>query len=854
MPRVREHVVVTRQALGVCVYRFRTTVRRRRAGYLALVVLLGLVGGLAMGAVAAARRTQSSFPLYMASTHPPDLFGITAFVNPTPGVAGRGYDAPLVAAIARLPHVTEVGNQSGLNIIPLGPHGAPLSPASFPASAGEAAGLDENFSYSHVGATATSGRLPRPTDAHAFVTSATTARLLHFHVGESVTFGVYTNAQTNLRAFGTARVVPHERFRATMVGIVLQSTAVVEDDVDVPNNANILAFPPARAAPLLSCCAYYTGTEVKVDGTSRAVAEVQARITALLPPGFSPFTANPAPAIVAKAERAIKPESIALGVFGAFAALAALLIAAQMIGRQVRLGSAEVTTLRALGADPAMTVGDGLVGILGAVVLGAFAAAVVAVALSPLSPLGPARPVYPTPGVAFDWTVLGSGVAVLVVVLGAVGLFLAYRNAPHRASARRRHAPTRPSTLADSAAAIGLSPAAVTGVRFAVEPGGGEAEAVPVRSAMLGATLAIVIVVATVTFGASLNALVSHPALYGWNWDYELTASQGGVMPGARSAQLLDHDHEVAAWNGILFDTLRVGDLPAVAAIAERAGATVAPPVLSGHGVERPDQIVLGAVTLGQLHAHLGETVTVSNGATRPVRLRIVGTATMPTIGVGGNQHPEMGTGALVANRVLPATSSTGYSLPGAAPGPDAILVRLAHGVSAAAGRRSLQRIAASTSTPADYGVVVDAVQRPAEIVNYRSMGATPAILGAGLAAGAVAALGLTLMASVRRRRRDLALLKTLGFTQRQLASVVAWQSSVAVVIGAVVGIPLGIVLGRTLWDLFAREISAVPAPSVPVVGVVVIGLGSLVLANLIAAVPGRVAARTSTDVLLRAE
>ena len=39
--------------------------------------------------------------------------------------------------------------------------------------------------------------------------------------------------------------------------------------------------------------------------------------------------------MVAKAERAVKPESIALGVFGLIAALAALLIAAQVIGRQI---------------------------------------------------------------------------------------------------------------------------------------------------------------------------------------------------------------------------------------------------------------------------------------------------------------------------------------------------------------------------------------------------------------------------------------------------------------------------------------------------------------------------------------
>jgi len=148
----------------------------------------------------------------------------------------------------------------------------------------------------------------------------------------------------------------------------------------------------------------------------------------------------------------------------------------------------------------------------------------------------------------------------------------------------------------------------------------------------------------------------------------------------------------------------------------------------------------------------------------------------------------------------------------------------------------------------------VTGVLRPAEIVNYRSLGGTPVFLGAGLATGAVAALALTLLASVRRRRRDLALLKTLGFTGPQLAAAVAWQSTIAVVIGTVVGVPFGIALGRWLWDLFARSIHAVPAPSVPVVSVTLIALGALVLANVVAALPGRLAARTPTALLLHSE
>ena len=146
------------------------------------------------------------------------------------------------------------------------------------------------------------------------------------------------------------------------------------------------------------------------------------------------------------------------------------------------------------------------------------------------------------------------------------------------------------------------------------------------------------------------------------------------------------------------------------------------------------------------------------------------------------------------------------------------------------------------------------AVQYPAEIENYRSIGATPLVLAAGLAFAAIMALGLTLVASVRRRRRDLALLKSLGFTQRQLTASVIWQATVMAVIGVVVGIPLGIALGRWLWVLFAREIYAVPAPTVPALPLVLVGLGALLLANVVAALPGRYAARTPTALVLRAE
>jgi len=211
-----------------------------------------------------------------------------------------------------------------------------------------------------------------------------------------------------------------------------------------------------------------------------------------------------------------------------------------------------------------------------------------------------------------------------------------------------------------------------------------------------------------------------------------------------------------------------------------------------------------------------------------------------------------MGSGALLSASIVPAILKNPFNDP--LPGPNAYFIDVKPGVDPAAARRSLEAMVDPLTNTANFGVLLLDVLRPAEIVNYHTLGTTPAILGAALGAGALAALALTLFASVRRRRRDLALLKTLGFTRRQTATTVAWQANVAVLVGMVAGIPLGIVAGRILWDAFAREINAVPVPVVPVVPVVLVGIGALVLANAISYLPGRIAARTPTAVLLRTE
>jgi hypothetical protein len=384
---------------------------------------------------------------------------------------------------------------------------------------------------------------------------------------------------------------------------------------------------------------------------------------------------------------------------------------------------------------------------------------------------------------------------------------------------------------------------------------------------LAGAVVAVAVVTATLTFSSSLNTLVTHPKLYGWNWDYALQ-TQDNIPPQALAA--LDHDPDVAAWSGYSDPDLQI-DGQTVPALTTNGAPKVGPPILSGHNLQRGHaQVVLGAATLASLHTHIGASVTIGYGSpnTAPLYLpptpaKVVGTATFPAIAGSSTfaEHTSMGTGALVTDDVLPAAFLRATEAPDPTlDGPALVFVRVRPNVTPSAGHKDMERIisVAAKAFARDPNAVGDTVtilpvQRPAEIVNYQSTGSTPVVLASGLATGAVIALAVALVATVRKRRQDLALLKTLGFTKGQLAVTLTWQATVTAVVGIVIGVPVGIAAGRQLWIIFARSIDAVPEPSVPL-SIILVAAGTLVLANLVAAVPGRVAASTPAAIILRGE
>lgn len=843
-----------RTGIKVAWYRTRCQFGQRRGGFAVIVVLLALVGGLALGSIAAARRTDSSFPRYLADSNASDLSVSTGVGSNNDTSA---YTSLLMKRIAGLPDVRHVEVSAFVLAAPLEPDGAPDLKVTD--ALGAVASIN-GLLFDQDRVAVIDGRLADPARADELMVDPNAARLLHVRVGQSMMVGGYSGEQTQNPEFGTPRVPPVVRVKVTIVGIVDLADQVVEDDVD--RSTDFMILTPAFGRKALNIVSGET-YGVQLRRGAGDVTHFEQEFARLVPPG-SFFQFHVTSSVESKVQRAIKPEAIALLIFGLIALAAALVIGLQAVSRQVRARNDELRILQALGASPLSVVLDSFGGVLVAIVLGTLAAVGAAIALSPLAPIGPVRPIDPSPGVNVDWTVLGFGFLVLVGILGAGAFGVAYRTAPHRDLARR--AP-RPSRLVGLAASSGLPISGVVGVHFALDRGR-ENAAAPVRSLLLGSILAVALVTSTITFGSGLHTLITHPPLYGWNWNYALS-STSDVPP--QSVSMIRRDPAVAVSTGVSFIELRIDGINVPVLADSQLSPTLSPPILSGRTIRHKGEIVLGAATLAQLHTQLGGTVSISYGAKAnfpayipPTSMRVVGVATLPAVGYPSfiQDHPSMGTGAFLSKLNAPAYFlKAGEQTDPVENGPNIVFVRLKPSVNARIGLAAVRHVAAAANQVLAHDqnelgndVTILGVQHPAEIVNYRSIGTTPLLLAGGLALGAIFALGLALVASVRRRRREFALLKALGFTKNGLGLTVACEASVIACIAIGVGLPLGIAVGRELWTLFAESINAVPEPTVPALSVAVVGIGTLAFANVVAAVPGRLAARTPAAVVLRAE
>jgi ABC-type antimicrobial peptide transport system permease subunit len=142
----------------------------------------------------------------------------------------------------------------------------------------------------------------------------------------------------------------------------------------------------------------------------------------------------------------------------------------------------------------------------------------------------------------------------------------------------------------------------------------------------------------------------------------------------------------------------------------------------------------------------------------------------------------------------------------------------------------------------------------PTVLINFGESVNFPLLFAIALSVFGAATLLHLLLVSRARRRSETGLLMALGFVRRQVAAAVCWQATAVALIGIAIGTPAGLAAGRALWRVFAINFGVVPVTVVQPVLIIVLAVLVLVAANLLAAIPALLAARSRPADLLRAE
>jgi ABC-type lipoprotein release transport system permease subunit len=809
--------------------RLRAELRHQWRVWLALAALLGVIGGIALTAAAGARRTDTAYPRFLRASHAAQL---AVF----PALSGFG---GYFRAVADLPEVSSSASTAFLQMSLPGPGASPFGLTAEASLAG-----DDGVSLDRVKVLA--GRLFNPADPHAVMISQQLASQEHLRPGGTLRLIGYPQR-------GPSPDVAHAVRLAFRVSAIVAFT----DQIAAASYARLLLSPAfARTRQAMSFNPAGGGLYLMLRPHADAAAFTRQATALAARYRVGNIQVAHLATTYAAAQRSIQPEAAALGIFAGLAGLIALAIIGQLLSRQLVLDSAEFPVLRALGMPRSRLAALSLAPVAAVTTVGAVVAVGIAIAASPLMPIGPARFAEPSPGVEVNLAILGAGFLLIAVAPLVVVLPTALRAASRARGAlglAEPAAPARPSRLSPALGLAGPVPGNL-GVRMAFEPGHGRT-AVPVRSALVGTTVAVAAVVAAMVFGASFLGLVGTPHLYGQNWAQELNL-QAGAVPGVIGERVLAQVKGLTEYAG--------GDYGEVSVVApgHRSG-TVVPAIgldqlrgrgfltlLAGRAPAGPREIALGPRTLRTLGLHVGQQVTVVADS-RTSQMRIVGSAVFAGFHVGGNTPTDLGTGAAVAASVLSqpnppfcASGTTCYNF---------FLLRYRPGTDLRVAAARVTRAAVRSKCPPGL-CVVTSDQRPSDIENYTGVRDTPLALGAVLALLAVGTLAHVLITGVRRRLRDLAMLKTLGLLRSQLLQVVSWQATALAAAALLAGLPLGLLAGRWAWLLFAGAAGVGSQAAVPVSLVLLVIPVTLIMAVLLAAVPGWTAARIRPVLILRGE
>jgi len=782
--------------MGAVWMRVRAEIRSRWRALVALSLLAGIPAGIAIAAASGASRTETVTDRLIAATKPPLVYMIPGLSESTL----RFQD------VARLPTVSQATLFHIYDTVTPG-----LEDAEIYAPVGS-----EVPAYSdHLLA----GRRPRTGNADEAIINFIAADRFHWRIGDVVPL---TLAATGSDLFGEGEVRAGPIARVRIVGIF----ANAGDFVGIAGP--IMEFGHAFDRTYATTAASFDFYTFSLRRGPADIAAFESQVRNLsggdLPDGaYGDAGAN-------QVRRTFHIQATALWLLCILIGLVAGLIFAQAFARQTLLESNDNGVLRALGMRRGdlrlQTVIRGAIVAIAAVGI----AAIVGVVLSYFTPLGTPRMAEPHVGFWIPSRTYGLGLAAVfaaVLLLALPTSLIAARAVTGEAGAARE----RPSSIARFVGAMSRRPAPGVGARLALERGRG-ASAVPVRSSLTTTITGIVALIAALIVAASLSHLLVTPSLYGWNWD---SLRPGSFEAGSADLRDLTNDPAVAEFSvGSGGDGFRVGSLITAGIAAERVKGNVAPTLLTGRAPKSAGEVALGPKIAQALHAQVGSFVVVgSRTGTRTQRMRIVGEVVLPF----DDDTTTVGEGLWMTlaglREISPGTQA------------DAAAVRLNPGVDK---DKAIARL--TKRFPGE--ALSDRV--PRTVRDFGRMSNLPALLAALLAALAAGTLAHMLTTSIRRRKRDLAILKTFGFSRGQLRSVVECQAAIFTAVALAIAIPIGVVVGRWTWGLIARYGGFAPDPTVPAPSIALTALAALAAAAVLAALPARAAARTPPALVLRTE
>jgi FtsX-like permease family len=795
-------------------------VRRRARNLIAITMLIAIVGVIVMATAAGARRSATALSRF-------DEYSRTSTLEMSVGL-------PPVAkleAFARTPGIEAIAR---LHVYGLSPR--------FNNNQEVAAADDATIGTVVDRPRLVSGRLANLQSPNEITVGEPLAARAHFRVGSEVEVDSLTPAQVDGLAQGKPPTgVRGPLLHLTVVGIVRRPL----DLGDLGVSGGVIILTPAFERTYAGSIGVFSEilrVRTRPDATTiQHVTEVgQATFGA-----SSVYSAKNLSLESHGASDAINVITLALWIFAGVAALAGSVASAIVLSREVANITPTQSTLRALGLTPAQR---GLVAAPGAAVVaiaGTALAMLGAVLVSPFLPVGIARRADPNPGLHADWFVLGLGalaIFVVVAVVTAIATMRATRAGARDAAGGARH--SRP-TVAESAARAGCPPAFVNGLRMALQPGRGE-RAVPMRSAFVATALGVLGITAVLVFSASLSHVVATPRHYGWTFEFKVFDAQANACDA--NDEGVGRVAGTADLSGLCFQTVQASGRAVNVFSFTPIRGSIGPEIVTGHAPAAADQIALGSATIDGLRKHVGDSVTLVFGSTSRT-FHIVGVGTFPRLTTGDLE--PVADGAYTTNAgfrpLLDSHNINRYIVGRFSPGTDRARVENTINGLAALHPDIGQQVFFGDTTVAGPSV-------PPEIDRLRHVGWFPPALIALLAVLATIAVGHALITSVRRRRTDLALLKTLGFQRRQLRATIAYEASTIVLVGCAIGVPAGLVVGRFAWRLAAEGLGIAPGATYPALLIALCVLTGLVVVNVLGFFPAEAAARTRVAETLRSE